>query len=159
MNAEQRDLFGELQEEIRKRQAPAQKVESKPIVLRPYQIDSVEAVFREFETVGTTLVCLPTGCGKSVVFSNIMRRFSDENPLGRVLVLAHRTELISQAKDHARNAGLTAGIEMGHERAGREAVVVSTIQTQNAPSRCSDCHGDGCDVGNKVISQQGLKFS
>ena len=145
MNTEQRDLFGELQEEIKKRQAPAPKVESKPIVLRPYQIDSVEAVFREFETVGTTLVCLPTGCGKSVVFSNIMRRFNDENPLGRVLVLAHRTELISQAKDHARNAGLTAGIEMGHERAGREAVVVSTIQTQNAPSRCLDCHGDGCD--------------
>lgn len=62
----------------------------------------------------------------------------------RILVLAHREELIFQAAAHARNAGLTAGIEMGNHRAGKEDVVVSTVQTQNASRKCIACIGESC---------------
>lgn len=62
----------------------------------------------------------------------------------RILVLAHREELIHQAVGHAQAAGLTAGIEMGSHRAGREEVVVSTVQTLNASGKCRACRGQGC---------------
>ena len=52
--------------------------------------------------------------------------------MNRVLILAHREELIYQAVDHARAAGQTAGIEMGSRWARNETVVVSTVQTMNA---------------------------
>jgi superfamily II DNA or RNA helicase/uncharacterized protein (DUF3820 family) len=64
----------------------------------------------------------------------------------RMLVLAHRSELIYQAAATARNAGLSVGIEMGGHRAGREDVVVSTVQTQIATSKCKACLGEGCEL-------------
>lgn len=62
----------------------------------------------------------------------------------RILVLAHREELIHQAVSHAQTAGLKAGIEMGSHRAGREEVIVSTVQTLNASGKCRACRGIGC---------------
>ncbi len=64
----------------------------------------------------------------------------------RMLVLAHRSELIYQAAATARNAGLSVGIEMGGHRAGGEDVVVSTIQTQVSKSKCRACMGQGCEL-------------
>lgn len=140
----QQSLFAELQS-LTSEQVSVDLPKQK-IIPRPYQVDSVNSVFDHWESGNqTTLVCLPTGTGKSVVFSQIMRRFYRENPTARMLVLAHRTELIHQARQHAQRAGLTAGIEMANSRAKREAVIVSSIQTQNAASKCRDCRGDGCD--------------
>lgn len=64
----------------------------------------------------------------------------------KILVLAHREELIYQAVGHARNAGLVAGIEMGSHRAFGENVIVSSVQTQVAWSKCTACVGAGCDL-------------
>ena len=48
------------------------------VVLRDYQRESVESVFREWgEGQSSTLVCLPTGCGKSVVFSAVIKRWME----------------------------------------------------------------------------------
>lgn len=47
--------------------------------LRPYQKEAVENAFREFESVQSTLIVLPTGCGKSVVFSEVMRRWLEDS--------------------------------------------------------------------------------
>lgn len=45
------------------------------VTLRPYQQEAVNRVFEEWESGSrSTLVCLPTGCGKSVVFSEVMRK-------------------------------------------------------------------------------------
>lgn len=118
-------------------------VEKKKIRLRPYQTASVDAAYREWESNQSTLICLPTGCGKSVVFSEIMRRWPDHK---KILVIAHRQELIDQARDHAANAGLVAGIEMGSQYATNESVIVSTVQTQVAGKKCLDCRGEGCDI-------------
>lgn len=64
----------------------------------------------------------------------------------RMLVLAHRSELIYQAAATARNAGLSVGIEMGGHRAFREDVIVSTVQTQISKSKCRACRGGGCEM-------------
>ena len=77
------------------------------VIPRPYQAESVESVFKCWETDRSTLVVLPTGCGKSVVFSQVMRRLHLENDgHHRMMVLAHRKELIFQAAQHADNADL-----------------------------------------------------
>lgn len=62
----------------------------------------------------------------------------------RVLVIAHREELIYQAVSHAKRAGLTAGIEMGALHCRGEQVVVATVQTLVAKRRCKTCAGGGC---------------
>lgn len=112
------------------------QLKRKEIIYRPYQLEAIESVFREWDTFGSTLVVSATGTGKSVIFSGVMERF--DKP-GRFLVLAHREELIRQAVQHARNAGLSAAMEMAGFRAGKEDVVVSTIQTQSSYSNCREC--------------------
>jgi len=59
---------------------PPPEVESKPgIVLRDYQVAAVNSTFDEWGNGHrSTLVCLPTGCGKSVVFSGVMKRWFAE---------------------------------------------------------------------------------
>jgi len=61
--------------------------------LRPYQEESRKRVQEEWEKGNKrTLLVLPTGTGKTIVFSKIIE---DRVKLGeRVLVLAHRCELL-----------------------------------------------------------------
>lgn len=50
------------------------------ITLRPYQLRAVDASFERWGAGDVaTLVCLPTGAGKSVVFSEVMRRWASLN--------------------------------------------------------------------------------
>ena len=137
---DQISLFDELRPEL-----TAPEIDD-AIVLRPYQRCSVDSVFEKWQGGDTsTLVTLPTGTGKSVVFSAVMDEVMRCQPDRRILVIAHREELILQAAQHAKNAGLQAGIEMGNRRVAKQSVVISTIQTQAAWSKCSTCHGEGCD--------------
>ena len=104
--------------------------------LREYQRQAVDAVFREWESVPSTLVVAPTGCGKTILMCEIVRRVFPR----RTMILAHREELIFQAQDKVeRFSGVPADIEMADHRAeedqvfyARPRVVVSSIQTQNA---------------------------
>ncbi len=101
--------------------------------LRPYQHESVRRVEAEWQDHRATLLVLPTGCGKTVVFSEIIRRAFPR----RALVLAHREELVFQAREKVQAmTGWRVDVEMGEARAemacmfGGPRVVVSTIQTQ-----------------------------
>ena len=87
------------------------------------------------------LIVLPTGTGKTVVFASLINHWI-ANQLGRVLVLAHREELIQQACNKiAEVTGEVPDIEMGDLRADqcslhtRTAAVVSSVQTMCRPSR------------------------
>lgn len=62
--------------------------------LRPYQNEAVSAILNGWNEWQKELLVLPTGCGKTVVFNTI----AHQRP-GNVLVLAHREELIEQARD------------------------------------------------------------
>lgn len=73
--------------------------------LRPYQNEAVAAVFKDWRQEGRrrVLIVLPTGCGKTIVFSAIIRKAVEEEGL-RALVIAHREELLQQAHDKLLNA-------------------------------------------------------
>lgn len=101
--------------------------------LRPYQQDAVDAVLREWESKRSTLVCLPTGMGKTVLFSHVIHARRDH---GRSMVIAHRDELIHQAANKIEAVtGSRPDIEKAELRANesnlmrRADVVVSSVQT------------------------------
>lgn len=98
--------------------------------LRDYQKEAVEAVESEWsDGRRRTLLVIPTGGGKTVVFSEIARRASARGE--RVLILAHRDELIRQAADKLnRAAGIIAGVEKGAESSSRMfSVTIGSVQT------------------------------
>ena len=97
--------------------------------LRPYQRDAVEAVLSaRREGVRRMLVCLPTGAGKTVVFAHLAR-------LARrpVLVIAHREELLEQARAKLVKAlgdESVVAVEQGARRADVSArVVVCSVRS------------------------------
>lgn len=67
---------------------------SRLINLRPYQVDAIDAINQHWQEWQRELLVLPTGCGKTVVFNTI----ANQRP-GQTLILAHRDELIEQARD------------------------------------------------------------
>ena len=99
--------------------------------LRPYQKEAVEAITREWSSGNKkTLLVLPTGTGKTIVFSQIIRECVKKGE--RVLVLAHRGELLEQAQDKLYHAfGLRAALEKAENTAqgAWERVTVGSVQT------------------------------
>lgn len=104
------------------------------IILRDYQKDCHDSVLEEWKQHQSTLGVLPTGAGKSVVFAAIIKSLQPK----RAMVLAHREELIFQARDKiTATTGLECGIEMADSYVnnslfGHMPVVISTVQTQNS---------------------------
>jgi superfamily II DNA or RNA helicase len=136
-------LFTEWDEE--QAQFQIAKTAKQRIRLRPYQLTAVDAVYDEWRTVRSTMLNMATGLGKSVCFAETMRRW-DIATQGRILLIAHRRELILQAIGHAKRAGLSSGIEMaGKHATGKEDVIVASVQTLNATRKCGVCFGEGCD--------------
>lgn len=103
---------------------------------RAYQTAARVAIEREWERVNRTLLVLPTGTGKTVVFCGLASDIVARG--GRVLILAHREELIRQAADKLeRSTGLACAIEKADECAAgcMERVVVGSVQTLLSPAR------------------------
>lgn len=103
---------------------------------RPYQTEAIEAV-RQAKLCGVQrqLVVLPTGAGKTVVFSHLIRRRAAS---GRALIIAHRKELLEQAID--KLAIVAPGMRVGMVKAERDEhqdmdVVAASIQTIAQPKR------------------------
>lgn len=82
---------------------------------RPYQSEAIDAARDALRRRKTALVVLPTGVGKTVVFS-VMGRLCAERG-GRTLVLAHMGKLVQQAANMAERAGLSVGIEQAESNA------------------------------------------
>lgn len=85
------------------------------IQLRPYQEESKRAVFNEWEQgILKTLLVLPTGTGKTIVFAAITNDCVQKGE--RVLILAHRGELLEQAADKIKKStGLECAVEKAEE--------------------------------------------
>ena len=103
---------------------------AKPIELRDYQIESLERVKKAYtEGKRRVIVSLPTGTGKTVVFASFPRHFKMKK---RLLVLAHREELLIQAEQKFRavDPELKIGIERADDYAASEAqVVIASVPT------------------------------
>ena len=83
--------------------------------LRSYQSEAENAILGQWdEGVQRTLLVLPTGCGKTVVFAKIAEDCVRKGQ--RVLVLAHRGELLDQASDKIEKCtGLKSAVEKAEE--------------------------------------------
>ncbi len=109
------------------------------IKLRPYQQEARSSIQKEWqEGRKRTLLVLPTGCGKTIVFSKVIE---DRVRLGeRVLVLAHRGELLDQASDKLeKSTGLKTAIEKAEKTSLGSffRVVVGSIQSMQREKRLS----------------------
>ncbi|MCM2138922.1 DEAD/DEAH box helicase [Vagococcus fluvialis] len=116
--------------------------------LRPYQQESREAIQKEWSNgVKKTLLVLPTGCGKTIVFSKVIE---DRVKLGeRVLVLAHRGELLDQASEKLeKSTGLKTALEKAQDTCLGSffRVVVGSVQTLQNEKRLSKFPPDYFDT-------------
>lgn len=105
--------------------------------LRPYQIQAKDAVLSEWsEGHRKTLLVLPTGTGKTVVFAKVVE--DRVNNGGRALILAHRGELLSQAADKIMVAsGMKCALEKAESTSlGSDMpVTVGSVQSLAQPKR------------------------
>ena len=79
--------------------------------LRPYQAEAVEAVLNEWQSGRRrTLLVQATGTGKTIVAAKVAEDRVKNG--GRVLMMAHRDELLTQARDKIRAAtGMDTSLE------------------------------------------------
>lgn len=118
--------------------APAETaVGPAPIALRPYQNEAKAAVLEQWEQgVQRTLLVLPTGCGKTIVFAKISEDCVKRGE--RVLILAHRGELLEQAADKIHKAcNLNCAVEKAEETSLGSfwRITVGSVQTLMRESR------------------------
>lgn len=99
--------------------------------LRPYQEEAFDHVFSEWDGGRKkTLVVMPTGTGKTIVFAKIVEECVRRGY--RVLIMAHRGELLDQAADKIFKAtGLRSSVEKADRTCLGEwyRVVVGSVQT------------------------------
>ncbi len=138
------------------------------LTLRPYQAEAIEAVLAARRRgKRRLLVCLPTGAGKTVIFSRLAQLAQRQ-----VLVLAHREELLFQAREKLQNAlgdSQVVAIERGAERGARDAkVLVCSIRSLHEARLAEvmrsrqvglviydECHHAAADDNLRVLRQLG----
>ena len=99
--------------------------------LRPYQSEAKDKIFESWDSgVKRTLLVLPTGCGKTIVFSKVAEECVRHGD--RVLILAHRGELLDQAADKIqKSTGLGCAVEKADQSCIGSwfRIVVGSVQT------------------------------
>lgn len=112
--------------------------------LRPYQEEAKESIFEEWDKgVLKTLLVLPTGCGKTVVFAKVAEDCVRRGD--RVLILAHRGELLEQAADKiAKVTGLGCATEKTEQscRGSWFRITVGSVQTLMREKRLGQFQAD-----------------
>lgn len=105
--------------------------------LRPYQSEAVEAVYQNWVAGKRTVVVLPTGTGKSTVIARIAADAVDNGQ--RVVLLAHRRELLDQMVDNVHKVDPAKADLTGFVQADRDDfdqdIVAASFQTLTNPAR------------------------
>lgn len=118
--------------------------------LRPYQKESFNAVLKQWDDgILKTLLVLPTGCGKTIVFAKITEECVRRGD--RVLILAHRGELLEQAADKLKKVtGLASAVEKADQSClgSWYRVAVGSVQTLMREKRLA---GFSNDYFNTII--------
>ena len=116
--------------------------------LRPYQQEAFEKVLAEWDGgVKKTLLVLPTGTGKTIVFSKIAEECVRRGK--RVLIMAHRGELLEQAADKIyKSTGLQCSVEKAEQTCLGEwyRIIVGSVQTLMHERRLNKFKQDYFDV-------------
>lgn len=113
-------------------------------MLQESALEMKDAIFSEWENgIKKTLLVLPTGCGKTIVFAKV----AEECVKGgsRVLILAHRGELLDQAAD---KIGKSTGLGCATEKAEQTClgswfrIVVGSVQSMMREKRLNQFPND-----------------
>ena len=116
--------------------------------LRPYQEAAKQAIFNQWDQgKKKTLLVLPTGCGKTIVFAKVTEECVRQGK--RVLIMAHRGELLEQAADKIMKAtGLGSAVEKAEESClgSWYRIVVGSVQSLTRPQRLAKFKKDYFDT-------------
>lgn len=117
--------------------------------LRKYQQEAHDSIFKEWEEKGIkkTLLVLPTGCGKTIVFAKVAEDCVKEG--NKVLIMAHRGELLEQAADKIKKmTGLECSVEKAEQTCmgSWNRIVVGSVQTLQGTKRLSKFPKDYFDT-------------
>ena len=100
-------------------------------MLRDYQIDICTHVRKAFEHHRSVMVQMPTGTGKTIVLASlvieILKNERIKGRSGRILIVAHRRELIEQIKATITRMGLNANNHSSF--INNQNIIVESIQT------------------------------
>lgn len=113
----------------------------KDITLRDYQQLAKEEIFSKWNRVDNILYQMPTGTGKTRLFTSIIRDISiwglRHNINYRILIIAHRSELIEQSSRSLDKYRIKHGVLAGTMKDKRDltqAIQVASIQTITHPA-------------------------
>ena len=116
----------------------------KDFTLRDYQQLAKEKIFDKWNSVDNILYQMPTGTGKTRLFTSIIRDINvwglRHNIIYRILIIAHRSELIEQSSCSLKKYHIKHGILAGTMKDKRDltqAIQVASIQTiTHQSNRC-----------------------
>ncbi|MEG0050373.1 MAG: DEAD/DEAH box helicase, partial [Clostridia bacterium] len=118
------------------------------LALRPYQEEAKAAILKQWaDGIKRTLLVLVTGGGKTIIFAKVIEDLVRGGE--RVLVLAHRGELLEQAADKLQTAtGLCCATEKAEETClgSWYRVVVGSVQSLQRPKRLEQFAPDYFDT-------------
>lgn len=113
----------------------------KDVTLRDYQQLAKEEIFSKWNRVDNILYQMPTGTGKTRLFTSIIRDISiwglRHNINYRILIIAHRSELIEQSSRSLDKYRIKHGVLAGTMKDKRDltqAIQVASIQTITHPA-------------------------
>ena len=113
----------------------------KDITLRDYQQLAKEEIFSKWNLVDNILYQMPTGTGKTRLFTSIIRDINiwglRHNINYRILIIAHRSELIEQSSRSLDKYRIKHGVLAGTMKDKRDltqAIQVASIQTITHPA-------------------------
>ena len=137
--------------------------------LREYQRTAIDKIRDAWDTgVQRPAVVLPTGAGKTVIFSHLAREILKDRKGGNVLILVHREELATQtvAKLHAIAPHLSVGVVKAERDEVDADVIVGSVQTLRKSARLErlpkitavivdECHHATADSYVKILRYVG----
>ena len=97
------------------------------MLLRDYQCDICSQVSDAFDKHRSVMVQMPTGTGKTMVLAELVKRLMMKDEGIRILIVAHRRELIEQIKATVKRMGLNADNQLSV--INNQTIIVESIQT------------------------------
>lgn len=100
--------------------------------LRSYQTETLESIAKHWAIDGQdrAAVILPTGAGKTVIFSELSRILEQHGRGRRTLILVHREELVTQTVAKLQAMGVKSiGVVKGNQNEVAATTIVATVQT------------------------------
>lgn len=97
--------------------------------LRPYQQDVKDKIFTLWKSEKNVMLQMPTGAGKTILFSSVINDII-KVPDSKILIIAHRKELLEQISSHLYKYNIEHGIiSSNRKRCLEKRVQVASIQT------------------------------